>query len=299
MKYTILKNRKCWHVNGENFEGAYDYVDMDSLSYTLIQKSTLEKEDDIAKDDLPMFCCTSFSSRIKMECAQPTSLYGFDFDEDSRIDTALSVFKDYNFFLYSSYRHTEEQNKFRVIVELDMTVHDNNESHILFGVMKRRLEKKNLLLDKVCKDITRRFYLPAYGINNQFPVLEHNTSGRKFDVKHDFQAACAMAAVRKQAKDSLHSLQSTIRKRNPQSQKIKCNIEKKILAAKDDFLANPSNKSLGRLISSLKFWAVDDADITDWVYQNYNPTTGNLRNEVKGWMNTCAGTQTYKEKYGL
>ena len=280
MKYTIINNMVCKDKNHYNFEGEYDYVNMEQLATNMINKSKWDY--DIKKKDIPVIAMTTFKHHIRSTDANPTSLIALDFDDvGNDIERAKDFFDGHAIFLYTSYSHTKDHHKFRVMLKLDIEITNNEESHIIFSIIERRLKDYGLILDRQCKDISRRFYLPAYDINAKIPVLEY-MEGYDYPVMNDFEVELKNLLIQKEKKEierALSKMKNIGRKQN------KGNIkERKQEEAMSLFLSAPSHAALGSVIGSLRFWCMDHDEIISWCMANYNPSTGNCRAEIMGWM---------------
>lgn len=185
MQFTILDNIQCGSKSSKNFRGEFTSEDMEEFYKTLICLS--DWSNNVQKANLPLIAMTTFSDRIGKDYANPTSSFAFDFDDkENKIETAIDVFSPYSYFLYTTHSHTEDHNKFRIMVNLDMTIHNNEESHIVFKILKNRLSEKGLILDEACKDISRRFFLPSRDKNNNLPYMQFN-EGKLLDVRDEFE----------------------------------------------------------------------------------------------------------------
>ena len=298
MKYSIIKNIRCPHVRHPNFKGTYTYESMEKLSEHLVLSSIWNKE--ITKDDLPLISMTTFNYNIRAEQANPSMLFALDFDDPGNdIERALEVFKPYSFFLYTTSSHTAEHHKFRVMLKLDESIMNNDESHMVYWIIEERLKEYNLTLDRSCKDISRRFYLPAYNKQGELPVMEYN-DGADYPIRNDL----AIKLEEKIVEERNRELQLALAKINRLTSTKKTsgpNVDLKISEAQDKFLNSPGHETLGKLIGSLKFWMVSDSEIESWCLSNYHPSTGSCKEEVKNWMNWFKRKRvtTYMEKYGL
>ncbi|WP_214848778.1 hypothetical protein [Exiguobacterium sp. s193] len=91
---------------------------------------------------------------------------GLDFDNGMKLKDAINEFKDSAAFIYTTFSHTNEANKFRVIFIL------NEPSFNYFEVecLLERLLKKYPMADNACKDCIRLFY----GGKQQFKLNYEN-----------------------------------------------------------------------------------------------------------------------------
>ena len=296
MKYSILKHMRCPNTSSNNFRGEYTFTSFNELFENMINYS---KWDDTLKQDLPMFSCTTFNYNIRADKAKPTYLFALDFDDiGNELDTALDYFSDYGYFIYTSYSHTKEHHKFRVIVKLDVDIQNNRESHMVFEILQRRLIEHNLILDSQCRDISRRFFLPSLNKMGDDPKCYVN-EGKDVEIEEDLILAYERLRKEESIREQKIALQKFEQSLRPNKTRI--NINKKIEDAQNKFLSNTGHQQLGNLISSLKFWGMEDDDIISWCTLNYNPSTGNCIQEIKGWMAWFdrRSIQTYKDKYNI
>lgn len=293
MYYSILKHIKCPNTGHYNYKGRFEYSDMETLCKTLI---TNGKWDETPKADLPLIAMTSFNYNIRADKANPTFLFALDFDDAGNdITIAEEFFKDNAFFLYTTYSHTEQHHKFRVIIVLDDVIHNNEDSHMVFKILENRLKQVGLTLDTACKDISRRFFLPAYDKNGNVPTMTFN-EGNLIEIKNDLDIAREEKSLEDKRREELIALN---RFNSMFKSKPKIGVEKKIEDAKDKFLCDSGHQQLGKLIGTLLFWEMDKSDIRDWVMMNYRPTSGNVREEYNNWMRWHEGKNnlTYSQKY--
>ena len=221
-KYTIIKNIKCNTTRNPNYRGSFEYEGIEELIRTLLTYSKWELN--VPKSNLPLFSCTSFNFYIKKDYANPTSLYALDFDDKgNNIDDAVEYFKQYNSFMYTTYSHTDDHHKFRVIIELDTEITNNNESHIVFKILEERLKQNNLILDKACKDITRRFFLPTYTPDGEYPFMA-SSSGDKVSIKEELAKELYDEHIREQEQKVREACLALDRLANPNKYKNKYNI---------------------------------------------------------------------------
>ena len=296
MKYSIIKHIRCPNTNHHNYDGEYSFTTFNELFTTMINKSVW---DNTPKHDLPMFCCTTFNYNIRADKAKPTTLFALDFDDvGNDLETAIDYFKDYGHLIYTSYGHTSEHHKFRVIVQLDTEIMNNNESHMVFNILQKRLLDHNLILDSQCRDISRRFFLPSLNKLGDDPIC-HINEGKNIEIYDDLLLEFERKLLEEKIREQKIALMKLTQLTKPN--KSKFNVNKKIEEVQNKFLSNPSHSSLGNLIGSLKFWMMDDNDIIHWCMTNYNPSTGNCINEIKGWMTWYDRRRVtnYKEKYNI
>lgn len=108
---------------------------------------------------------------------------GLDFDEGMTLQEAIQEFSDTASFIYTTFSHTEEKHKFRVVFALDRPIYRAEE----FQKIITELMTKYPQADEQCKDCTRLFFggKKLYVINykNQLKVddwlrLSPEVSGR-------------------------------------------------------------------------------------------------------------------------
>lgn len=294
MKYSILKHIRCPHTRHANFQGEYDFTTFQQLAIEMVTYGEFDQP--IEKQDLPMFSCTTFDYNIRADCAKPTNLFALDFDDiDNNIETAFQYFKDYGYLIYTSYSHTEQHHKFRVIVKLDIDIRSNEESHIVFNILNTRLKAHGLTLDTQCRDISRRFFLPSINKQGQLPVIEFN-EGMDISVEQDFIKALEEKIREDQIREQRMALKAFNQLCNPRPLP---SIEDKIDNLKTTFLSDPSHSNLRALIAGMMFWEIEKDVIVNWIVDNYHPTSGHARNEANNWYNWLKrkGNPTYSQKY--
>lgn len=106
-------------------------------------------------------------------------------DIDGTLENALTVFKDYSFFCYSSASSKIDNPKFRVVLHLNETVPANKIRHFWFALNR----EFNSLIDPQTKDLSRMYYVPAK-YPNAYNFIYKN-SGKKVDpnifmLRHDY-----------------------------------------------------------------------------------------------------------------
>lgn len=297
MKYSILKHIKCPNTRHINFRGEYEFSSFNNLFENMVLSG---KWDNTAKQDLPMFCCTTFDYNIRSDKAKPTSLFALDFDDQgNNIDTALDYFENNGYFIYTSYSHTQEHHKFRVIIQLDTIISSNQESHMVFKILQARLHEVGLILDSACKDISRRFFLPSLNKYGEDPVC-YVSEGDPISIKEDLIKEYEILERENQIREQKIALEK-LRQLTSLKPKTKIDINKKIEQAKDKFLSDMGHQQLGKLIGTLLFWEVSEYEIANWVKLFYRPTTGTCEQEVRNWLRWHKSKKnvTYREKYGL
>lgn len=107
------------------------------------------------KTFVPSFLNKKIDGEVKrrMESWTSQQIIALDFDEGMRIEEALEEFKDSAMFIYTTFSHTEEQHRFRVVFGLDQEVFDY---HIISNILKQFEERYQI--DGHCKDGVRLFY---------------------------------------------------------------------------------------------------------------------------------------------
>lgn len=271
-KFILIKNIKCGSYDNENFISEFEYSDMNSLAEIIIQhgKWTPSK----SKEELPAISLTTFNKRIQSSCAKPTNLLGLDFDHESnKIEYVLDFFREYSYFFYTSYSHTKEHHKFRVIIELDCEIHDNKEANMVSNIIKRRLQKQGTEIDGVCKDISRRFFIPSLDKSGNMPEMECNV-GHQYPIEQDLKKEIAKEISRARAQEQLDALRMDKKRYTKYNSKVEEWKEK----AKDKFIKDRSHNSLIKLIRSLRRLEESKEDIISWVVMNY-PSTGEDRRQ--------------------
>ena len=96
-------------------------------------------------------------------------------DFEGTFENALSAFKDYSFFCYSSASSKVEAPKFRVVLNLLENVPANKIKHFWYALNK----EFNSLIDPQTKDLSRMYYVPAQ-YPNAYNFIYKN-SGQKID----------------------------------------------------------------------------------------------------------------------
>lgn len=81
-------------------------------------------------------------------------IIGLDFDDGMGLKDAIEEFKDTAAFIYTTFSHTDELNKFRVVFALNEPSYDHSEVESLL----KYLLVKYPMADSACKDCTRLFY---------------------------------------------------------------------------------------------------------------------------------------------
>ncbi|MGG2087916.1 hypothetical protein ABFY59_13080 [Priestia aryabhattai] len=81
-------------------------------------------------------------------------IIALDFDEGMSLKEAVEEFSNTAVFIYTTFSHSEEQDKFRVVFLLDKTLYEMQE----FDEIISNLMAKYPNADKQCKDCTRLFY---------------------------------------------------------------------------------------------------------------------------------------------
>lgn len=97
-------------------------------------------------------------------------IIALDFDEGMTLYEAINTFKESAMFIYTTFSHTEENNKFRVVFALDKPTYNIYEiEQTLVELMKMYPDA-----DPQCKDCTRLFYggkkLYELNYNNRLKV---------------------------------------------------------------------------------------------------------------------------------
>ena len=293
MRYTILKNIRCSSIRHFNYGGTFEYTDMESLSDNLIDLTIWNKE--ITKDDLPLISMTTFKDRIRSDDANPSNLFALDFDDAGNdIDTVIKILGDSSYLLYTTSSHTQEHHKFRVMLKLDTYINNNEESHAAFKIISDRFAIFGMTLDTACKDISRRFFLPAYDKQGEIPTILCQ-DGNDYIIKDELEKSIKNIELEKHLREIERIKNQVMRKGN----KPKIGVDKKIADAQDSFLSNPGHQQLGRLIGTLLFWEMDKSDIESWILLNYKPSSGNVKEEYRNWIRwyESKNNLTYSQKY--
>ena len=293
MKYSILRHIRCPNIYHRNFKGTHTYTSMEELANTLVSESVWDSE--ITKSELPLVCMTTFNHYIRADSANSTILYALDFDDEGNdINRVLQIFDGYSFFLYTSYSHTEEHHKFRLILKLDTEVMNNMESHLVFSIFNELLIPYGIMLDQQCKDISRRFYLPAYDKNGEIPTMVYN-EGKDFEIEEKLTQKLRIKLHEEEQREIKLKL-SKVNKIKSDNGSLK---ERKIEEAQQEFLSFPSHSALGKVIGSLRFWGMDHTEVDNWCMMNYNPSTGKCEYEVRNWSKWWdrKNSLTFDEKY--
>ncbi|GGE76149.1 hypothetical protein GCM10007140_27360 [Priestia taiwanensis] len=90
----------------------------------------------------------------KREYWHSQEVVALDFDNGMNLDEAINEFSDTAAFMYTTFSHTEEKHKFRVVFVLDRLVYVADEiEQIITGLMSKYPQA-----DVQCKDCTRLFY---------------------------------------------------------------------------------------------------------------------------------------------
>ncbi len=105
------------------------------------------------KSFMPCLLKENANRRTKSNWKQQ-QLICLDIDSGLTLKSALSKFKHDAIFIYTTFSHTEENNKFRVVFQLDKPITDNKKlTNIINSLLKKYPEA-----DQRCKDITRLFF---------------------------------------------------------------------------------------------------------------------------------------------
>lgn len=162
-----------------------------------------------------------------------------DFDEGLKLNEALDIFKNEAAFIYTTFNHSEDKHKFRVVFVLDQII----ENYAVFESLISSLFVKYPMADKSCSDGSRLFYggrdIIVINFNNKLKVNDYISEKFSFGVQGVFSTL-----------DTL--IPNTIkgRKNPPSSQKTYDIIEinKKI----DEYVSHQTQHSL-------EFTHIDDA----------------------------------------
>lgn len=142
----------------------------------------------------------------KQECkndlANPTCLFGLDFDDTTnKISDVKKCLESMgcDFYIHSTMSYIPDvKEKCRAVIHLSQPVHNNVENVLVFNTLQHQVfGPKNLVLDRACKNIARKFYTPAKNTRNGGVYFEHWEFGRgAFDVS-------AMVTIEKQKQKRL------------------------------------------------------------------------------------------------
>lgn len=132
-----------------------------------ISVEDLARELEVGKTFAPA-CFRSVNGQVKRskEHWYSQQVIGLDFDDGMKLKDAINEFKDSAAFIYTTFSHTNEANKFRVIFILNKPSFNYCEVEYLL----ERLLKKYPMADNACKDCTRLFY----GGKQQFKLNYEN-----------------------------------------------------------------------------------------------------------------------------
>lgn len=116
-------------------------------------------------------CWFSVSAETgKINCqnslAQPTHLFGLDFDDEGNsIDRVKQVLDGLgcDYYMHTSMSYNPGQaEKCRAVIHTKDLIHDNAENKLLFDALQNQIfNPAGLVLDKACSNIARKFYTPA------------------------------------------------------------------------------------------------------------------------------------------
>ena len=160
-------------------EQAIGTVDIDALKEYVKSPTEFER-----KDDVPMMCMAEFWIE-----SLGRAYYNFksiddewlalDVDDNMKITDFMTQFADYDYILYTSFNHTAEHHKFRVLLHycgLDYSLLGANLDEIKSN-WHFTLETMFPWADKNAMDMTRAFYLPAARPEYFYHI---NETGKKF-----------------------------------------------------------------------------------------------------------------------
>lgn len=120
-------------------------------------------------------CPDTRKMRCLNELAQPTHIFGLDFDDAGNtiagVKTALDALGcDYYMHTSMSYQPGQHE-KCRAVIHTNHLIMDNDDNKLTFSALNCFFTKNGLILDKACSNIARKFYVP--GSNKQTSVKCH------------------------------------------------------------------------------------------------------------------------------
>ena len=160
-------------------EQAIGTVDINALKEYV--KSPIEFE---RKDDVPMMCMAEFCNDSLGRAYHnfkdiDHEWLALDIDDNITISDFMTQFADYDYILYTSFNHTADHHKFRVLLHycgLDYSLLGANLDEIKSN-WHFTLETMFPWADKNAMDMTRAFYLPAARPEYFYHI---NETGKKF-----------------------------------------------------------------------------------------------------------------------
>lgn len=100
-------------------------------------------------------------------------IIALDFDDGMTLDEAVKEFSDTAVFIYTTFSHTEEHHKFRVVFMLDKIIHSIEEFDEIIGGLITKYPQA----DTHCKDCTRLFFggreIVELNYNNRLVVNDY------------------------------------------------------------------------------------------------------------------------------
>ena len=171
MKLTVFPSIHCVNVTEENrLEISWQELTKRFCSHQLISD----------KSAAPVFVGAEFVSdgRRRSTDLSNYSLLVLDYDNGVHFNWFISEHKEYEFILYSTHSHSNEQCKFRVILPFQHPV-----DPIAYRKAGPVFRKRFPDADPASFTLSQAFYLPSCAPSKQHLAFAHHNKGRWFSLE--------------------------------------------------------------------------------------------------------------------
>lgn len=146
------------------------------------------------------FAAPGWSPAIFNECTRSketvktVAALGLDFDEGVTIEAAHEFFSVYQGSLHTTFSHTDEHPRFRVVLPFNRPVTADEYARV-WETIYDRIKRAGMTLDRGCKDASRFWFLPAVKPGGQY--IFQVFRGNLLDVDEVLKTAELRAELRK------------------------------------------------------------------------------------------------------